>query len=228
MIFERRRPLAHLVQEIAWLRTTYPALRRLRFSGCGFPLDESYLKEFAAAFAAAPLPFSARVKPADLDARAAAQLRQAGCDELELEVLSGSNFIRNEIFNLDLSEEAIVRAFAAARGAGLRTTALVQVGLPYETVITVEQTANLLRRLAPDQTEVRVYYPLPGTKAYELCRENGWLSGRGEADYFTGQSTLDLPGLDAGAIRRYATLIPRMSQRPKGWPLLGWLWGRSS
>jgi radical SAM superfamily enzyme YgiQ (UPF0313 family) len=220
MIFERRRPVAHLAREIAWLRATYPNLRRLRFSGCGFPLEEAYLKEFSAALAAAPLPFAARVKPADLGARAAGQLRQAGCDEVELEMLSGSEFIRNEIFNLDLSEEAIVRAFAAARGAGLRTTALVQVGLPYETVVTVEQTASLLRRLAPDRVEVRVYYPLPGTKAYELCRENGWLSGRGEADYFAGQSTLDLPGLDSGAIRRYATLIPRLVHRPKAWPLL--------
>ncbi|NIA22492.1 MAG: hypothetical protein GWP05_11145, partial [Anaerolineaceae bacterium] len=147
-------------------------------------------------------------------------LKQAGCYEVELEVLSGSDFIRNDIFNLDLSDRQIIRAFAACREAGLKTRAMVQIGLPYDTVVTIEQTGKLLRRAGTDAVEVQVYYPLPGTKAYELCHENGWLSGRDAAAHFAGQSTLDMPGLDASTIKRYTTLLPHLVRHPKAWPAL--------
>ena len=77
-----------------------------------------------------------------------------------------------------------------------------------------------LRRAGTDAVEARVYYPLPGTKAHELCHENGWLSGRDASAYFAGQSVLDMPGLDAQTIKRYATLLPHMVRHPKAWPTL--------
>ena len=102
----------------------------------------------------------------------------------------------------------------------LKTRAIVQVGLPYDTVVTIEQTGQLLRRVGTDAVEVQVYYPLPGTKAQELCHENGWLSGRDASAYFAGQSVLDMPGLDAPTIKRYATLLPHLVRHPKAWPTL--------
>jgi len=217
----RRRPVAAIAREIEHLRTTYPAMRGLKIGGCAFPLDADYLGEFLEALSG-PLrvPFTVRVKTSEVTPEMAALLKQAGCFEIGLEILSGSNFIRNDIFQLDLSDRQIFDAFAAARKAGLRTRALVHVGLPYDTVVSMEQTGNLLRRAGADSVDVRVFYPLPGTKAYDLCRENGWLSGRGASDYFDGESPLDLPGLDTTAIRRYAALIPHLVHHPKAWPLL--------
>lgn len=221
LVFLRRRPVAALVKEIEHLRTSYPTLRGLRIAGCAFPLDEGYLKEFAGAFSGPTrVPLAVRVKTSEMTAAMATLLRQAGCFEVEFDVLSGSDFIRNEIFQLDLSEKQIIEAFAAARQAGLRTCGLVQVGLPYDTVVTMEQTGNLLRRTGADAVEVRLFFPLPGTKAYEVCHENGWLSGRDGESYFAGQSPLDLPGLDAATIKRYATLISLLVHHPKAWPLL--------
>jgi radical SAM superfamily enzyme YgiQ (UPF0313 family) len=217
----RRRPVAALAKEIEHLRTSYPALRALRFAGCVFPLDESYLRDFTAA-CAGPLrvPFTARAKTSELSPELARLLRQAGCYEVELEVLSGSDFIRNEIFQLDLSEEQIGRAFAAAQQAGLRTRAAVQVGLPYDTVVTMEQTGELLRRLAPDEVEAGVFFPLPGTTAHDICRENGWLSGGDPARSPSGDSPLDLPGLDGATIRHYAAIMPLLARGPRAWSLV--------
>ncbi|NIA22013.1 MAG: hypothetical protein GWP05_08655, partial [Anaerolineaceae bacterium] len=100
----RRRPVEALAAEVEHLRTTYPSMRGLRFVGCTFPLDEDYLRQFAETFSGPTrLPFTARAKTSELTAGAAALLKQAGCYEVELEVLSGSDFIRNDIFNLDLS-----------------------------------------------------------------------------------------------------------------------------
>lgn len=217
----RRRPIDAVMAEIEHLRTAYPMLRGLRIAGCVMPLETAYLSEFAEALSGpSRIPFTARVKTGELTAEMARLLKAAGCFEVELEVLSGSDFIRNDIFQLDLSEDQVLGAFAAAREADLRTRALVHVGLPYDTVVTMEQTGELLRRAGADAVEVRIFYPLPGTKACELCQENGWLSGRDPAEYFRGASPLDLPGLDAETIRRYAVLIPHLVHHPKAWPLL--------
>jgi radical SAM superfamily enzyme YgiQ (UPF0313 family) len=217
----RRRPVEAVLQEVEHLRTAYPRLRGLKIAGCAMPLDEPYLERFAEAFSGpSHIPFTTRVKAGALTRPMAGLLRRAGCWEVELEVLSGSDFIRNDIFDLDLSEKQVLEAFAAARAAGLRTRALVHVGLPYDTVVTMEQTGHLLRRAGCDAVDVELFYPLPGTKAYELCRENGWLSGRDAERYFDGESPLDLPGLDAETIRRYAALIPHLVHHPRLWPLL--------
>lgn len=221
LVFLRRRPVAAVVKEIEFLRTAYPAMRGLRVGGCTFPLDEAYLTEFAAALPGPTrVPMVVRVKTSEMTSAMAALLRQAGCFEVEFEVLSGSDFIRNDIFQLDLSEKQILTAFAAARQAGLRTRALAQVGLPYETVVTMEQTGNLLRRVGADSVDVQLFFPLPGTKAYEVCQENGWLSGRDAESYFAGHTPLDLPGLDAATIKRYLTLMALPVEHPKAWPLL--------
>ncbi|MBN2581453.1 MAG: radical SAM protein [Planctomycetes bacterium] len=217
----RRRPVQALATEVEHLRTTYPAMRGLRFVGCTFPLDVEYLNRYTEIFCGPMrVPFTARVKTSELTAETAELLRKCGCYELELEVLSGSDFIRNEIFNLDLSERQILEAFAACRTAELKTRALVQVGLPYDTVVTIEQTGKLVRRAGADAVDVSIYYPLPGTKAHHVCQENGWLSGRGADAFLAGQSALDMPGLDAATIKRYATLLPHLVHNPKAWPAL--------
>jgi len=221
LAWSRRRPMAALVKEVEHLRTTYAGVRGLRFGGCTFPLDAAYLREFAQAFSG-PLRvgFTARAKTSEVTGELAGLLKEAGCFEVRLEIVSGSDFIRNEIFELDLSEEQIFVAFSAARQAGLRTRALVHVGLPYDTIVTLEQTGRLLQRLGPDAVDAAVFFPLPGTKAYDVCRENGWLSGREACHYFQGESPLDLPGLDAKAIRRYVAIMPGLPGHPKTWSLL--------
>jgi hypothetical protein len=55
---------------------------------------------------------------------------------------------------------------------------------------------------------VEVYYPTPGTRAAELCRESGWVSGRGEEGYWNQASTLDMPSLPAERINELAVELP--------------------
>jgi radical SAM superfamily enzyme YgiQ (UPF0313 family) len=217
----RRRPIEAIVAEVEHLRAAYPTMRQLRFVGCTFPLDAEYLRRFAEAFSGpVRVPFSARAKTSELTPELASLLARCGCQEVELEVLSGSDFIRNDIFHLDLSDQQILSAFAACRAAGLKTRALVQVGLPYDTVVTIEQTGRLVRRAGADNVDVSIYYPLPGTKAHQVCLENGWLSGRGADAFLAGESALDMPGLDAAAIKRHAMLLPHLVRNPKAWPAL--------
>lgn len=48
-------------------------------------------------------------------------------------------------------------------------------------------------RLRPDFANVRPYYPWPGTRALDICRDNGWVHPRGEEQYHHDRAGLDIP-----------------------------------
>jgi len=81
---------------------------------------------------------------------------------------------------------------------------------------------KLDRRLKPDRHEVRVFHPLPGTRALDICREAGWLSNRGEENYTLQRSILDMPNMPAATIERVARRLGRKlgANGPPGF------WGR--
>ncbi|MCC7293635.1 MAG: radical SAM protein [Phycisphaerales bacterium] len=219
--FVRRRSPDHVCDEIDDLCLAYPQTERIRFSDHPFALDHEWLEEFAAVYAnRCGLPFSCHVRASSLDEATADLLHAAGCDLAEIELISGSNFIRNEIFDMDTSARQIDRTFELLRDRGIRTHAINYAGAPYSTEITEADTVKLNRRLAPDGFEVRVYYPFPNTKASGIAREMGWLSNRGEACYAEDKSVLDMPTLPARAILRIARRMPHEVTAP---PPPAWL-----
>jgi len=111
-------------------------------------------------------------------------------------VISASNLIRNEIFEMDLSGAQMVDLFAALREADIRSRAVVYLGAPYESEASLGDMRKLLNQLKPDTVDIRPYFPFPGLRATETCRENGWLHTRG-AEQFRA----DLPGINMPACR---------------------------
>ena len=49
------------------------------------------------------------------------------------------------------------------------------IGLPGETKETIEKTKMFIREIKPEQIQVSVSSPFPGTELYEWCKENGYL-----------------------------------------------------
>lgn len=218
--YVRRRSPDHICDEIDRICESYPATRRIRFPDHAFALDFDWLDEFTEVYTQrCGLPFSCHVRPPFLDEASADRLAEAGCDLAEIEVVSGSNFIRNEILNMDTSLRHIERAFDLLRERNIRTHAINYVGVPYSTEITELETVRLNQRLAPDLVDVRVYYPFPNTKAAGIAREMGWLSNRGEHEFSEDKSVLDMPALPARTINKLASAMPRdiLSNRHPPW-----------
>lgn len=187
----RRRTPENVIAEINLLRARYPGVRRVRFLDHAFALDPGWLERMLAAYAErCGLPLRCHVRLNAVEEALAARLAAAGGELADVEVISGSDFIRNEIFDMELSGAQIAAAFASLRAAGIRTRAVVYAGSPYESEASLAETRALLLRVRPDLTEVRPYYPFPGTRALETARDNGWLHVGGEEQYH-----LDRPGL---------------------------------
>lgn len=202
--WQRHRSVGNVLAEIRALRTAYPSARSVRFRDHAFALDRAGLDEFLRAYAATDaLPMRCHLRANDVRPIDIARLAACGMAAADVELISGSDFIRNEVFAMELSEERIVETFEALRGAGVQSTATVYLGAPYESEVSLEETRELLRRIRPDAVDVRPYHPFPGTTAADLARENGWAHPRGEEQFHTDRNGVDMPTCRAEAVGEF-------------------------
>lgn len=203
----RRRSPENVLAEIELLRKTYPAAREVRFLDHAFALDEAWLARFLEIYAArGGLPFRCHLRANATSEEQIRRLAAAGCVAADVELISGSDFIRNEIFDMELPEARVRETIAALRDARVRSRVVVYLGAPYESEASLDETRALLLALRPDQVEVRPYYPFPATRGREVCRDNAWLHVRGEEQYHADQCGIDMPAcrpeLVAAFVRR--------------------------
>jgi hypothetical protein len=58
------------------------------------------------------------------------------------------------------------------------------VGMPHETRSYILDTIKLNAKVKPKAMHVSVFYPYPGTKAYEMCRRDGLLTDKYSASIY--------------------------------------------
>ncbi len=100
-----------------------------------------------------------------------------------------------------LSVAEIERAVRLTKEAGIKVQASFIMGLPGETRQTVRETAEALKKLAPDVYGCTPALPLPGTELRRLVREKGHLVAKDYEDYMLGQIVLGTDELSTDDIR---------------------------
>ena len=200
----RRRPPGNILAEIAQLRERYAGVQRVRFLDHAFALDDAWLADFLPVYRQkCGLPFRCHLRANAATDEIIRRLAEAGCELVDVEVISGSDFIRNEVFSMDLGNDAIRATLAGLRAAGIRSRAIVYLGAPYEGEASLEDTRTLLLDVKPDLVDVRPYHPWPGTRARVLCQEQGWLHPRGEEQYHQDRTGIDLPACRPDALAAF-------------------------
>lgn len=214
----RRRSAEQVMQEIDALARAYAGAQRVRFLDDSFALSRPWLEELLDAYAAAcPLPFECRLRANRVAGLPLERLARAGCRQVEVDVISASALIRNDIFQMDLSVEQIVETFARLREAGLRRRARVLVGAPYESEASLDAAVRLLERIEPNAIDARPYYPWPGTRGAEVCRENGWLHSRGEEQLHRDEPGIDMPACRPPIVMSYLRRMRKMAPSAPAW-----------
>lgn len=75
------------------------------------------------------------------------------------------------------------------------------LGLPFETVEDIKQTIQINRIAQPERSRTSIFFPYPGTKLYEVCKENNFLGDDFSIDLERTQSVLHLPSLSKRRIQ---------------------------
>jgi len=215
------RPLRAILQEMFNLAEEHLDMAGFRITNPRWVSAPEWLAKFADAYARdVALPFRTVLAPRDVTDAVAPLLARAGCEEVLIEVGSGSTLIRNDILGLEVSAGDLVAAFAALRRAGVRSAARVEIGAPYETPASLDETLLMLNRLAPDRVEAVLHFPAPGTRAYAAARENGWLVGDPAAAYRAGRPALALPALSEDDLITARETVPYAVHHPRAAALI--------
>ena len=136
----------------------------------GFRVD--WVNEFAEALTegGGGLPFTIQTRADLVSPRMAEALRTAGCQEAWLGAESGSQKILNAM-NKGTRVGEIVEARKLLGAAGIRVGFFLQLGYLGEMLEDILATRRLVREARPDDVGVSVSYPLPGTKFYEMVKQ---------------------------------------------------------
>lgn len=204
--FVRLREIRAVIDEIVSAKERY-GIRKVTFSDETFTLSKRRVLEFCAAYRKdVGLPFLCQTRANHLDDEICRALKAAGCESVNIGIESGNDHIRNEVLKRGMSRETIVKAFASARAAGLRTGAFNIIGLPFETEGTIRETIELNREVRPDTALCTMFMPFKGTELRDLCEKNGWLEGENNDSYYRC-FVLRLPTVDTRTIYAYQLLF---------------------
>lgn len=192
--YVRQRSPENVIQEIQGLKETY-RFSTLNFYDEAFGFNRKWVSHFCEMYSAEiGYPFGAFIRAETMDKETLHLLSRAGLRLIYLGVESGNAAIRRNVMNRQVSNDQILQTCRDARSEGIQIWTFNMVGVPGETVDTIRETMALNRIINPHFASVSIYQPFPGTKMYELCRENGYI----EKDYSTSlyeNSVLKLPTL---------------------------------
>jgi radical SAM superfamily enzyme YgiQ (UPF0313 family) len=197
--FVRFLSVGRLLSRIQGLFRRYPLAETLEFFDDTFILNRRWLAEFAERYPpAVGRPFYCNVRADLVDKEVVRLLKKAGCVRVNMAVETGTECLRREVLNKDVTDDDLKRAFGVFRKAGIRTYAHNMVGIPHETEENILRSIALNRILRVDDLQCWTFYPYPGTEAREVCLKNGWIVERGSVTV-AGKNTLsslDQPGID--------------------------------
>ena len=131
-------------------------------------------------------------------------MKKAGCRLINLGIESGCQQTLDAM-NKGTSVDQNEKAIKWVKDAGISIAASIIVGYPGETVDTIKQTFESIKKAKPDEVYVCVATPYPGTDLYDLVHKLGWKMSPDWSRYDTMNSVFenpDLPGEKLDELRK--------------------------
>jgi len=195
--YVRFRSVDSVINEIKGLQKKY-MFNEICFDDEIFMLKKELVDEFCLKYKkeiALPFDFDLRVEFGSKELLS--KLKDAGSRMVIFGIESGNEAMRKKVLKRKMSNQQIIEAFRNAKEVGLKTKAFNMVGLPGETKEMFEDTIKLNTIVNPDALTIYVFFPYPGTEAYDLCKAKGYLDDNSEIPdkYVSRRDTiLRMPG----------------------------------
>lgn len=161
----------NVAEELAGLRASVNP-DHVWFADDVFGLTGRWIEAFADEVAArdARIPFMVQSRANLMKPRTVEALTRAGAEEVWMGVESGSQRVLDAM-DKDITVEQVRVATRTLRAHGVRSCWFIQLGYLGEEWEDVLLTRDLIREERPDDIGVSVSYPLPGTKFYQIVRD---------------------------------------------------------
>jgi radical SAM superfamily enzyme YgiQ (UPF0313 family) len=192
--YVRHFPVSQIIEEINFLLSTYNNISTFIFDDDLFTFYKDYLVDFCTAYKqATSLPFVVNAHINVFDQVRAEHLAAANCKIVKFGLESGSERIRREILNRKMSNEKIQKSIQLANENGLHSSVFLMIGLPGESLEDLMATIKLTANSLPGRFRWSFFYPFPGTRAYDITKDLGYLDREKQDSLtnFTEGSCLD-------------------------------------
>lgn len=104
-------------------------------------------------------------------------LGESNCGYVDLGIESFNDEILNYI-NKGITSRQIYEAIGLLKKYHVPIKLNILIGTsPLETEETIEETIRQAKRMKVDQLMINIVSPFPGTKFYDMAKENGWIEG---------------------------------------------------
>ena len=181
----RFRSADSLLEEVERVVKDFPQIEYNVFHDDLLPMKKGWFADFTRGYAArVGIPFEMNCHPALMDSDIAALAREAGCALIRFGIESGNEHIRRDVLDRSVSNRQIIEAFECCHRAGIQTLSYNMIGLPFESRGQVLDTIRLNARANPRVVHVSTFYPYPGTRAYDICKREGFLTDRHTDSYY--------------------------------------------
>jgi anaerobic magnesium-protoporphyrin IX monomethyl ester cyclase len=142
-----------------------------------------------------------------IDDEIALLLKKAGLKIAVLAIESGSPHVLREIIEKPLDLEQVRPAVEALRKQDLSIHTFFIIGFPGETPEDRNLTRELIINTGFDWNGIYIATPYKGSRLFELCSENGYISTGNSVEHSLYQCQITSPGIDPQAITREAYLL---------------------
>ena len=173
----RVRSAQNVLEEMTRAKALFPEAKEFFFDDDTFT-DNPHAGEIARGLGTLGITWSCNAR-ASVSKEKLRILKENGLRLLVVGFESGNQTVLNNVRKGILLDQA--RLFMkAARQLDIQVHGTFILGLPGETVETMEQTIRFARELDPYSIQVSLAAPYPGTELYDQARKNGWLAGEGD------------------------------------------------
>lgn len=118
-------------------------------------------------------------------------MRKAGCTKILLGVESGSQALLDGSIDKEITLQEVEDTIRWAKEAGIRIHCTYSLGAPGETRETLKETLQFIKKTDPDDIQVSLMTPIPGTPFYEKVKH--LVADWSDFDGVSGRSWCDLP-----------------------------------
>jgi anaerobic magnesium-protoporphyrin IX monomethyl ester cyclase len=210
----RHRSVEHVLQELAAIEAL--GIRYVHFEADLFTVKKQFIYDLCRAIIrhGIRLRWSCNSRVDSVDEAELEIMRQAGCFMIGWAIESGSEIVLRRAgkpTRLDHIHETI----AASSRLGINNWGCFQIGLPAETLATIQETIAFSKHLPLDRALFRVATPYPGTPFYAEALEHGWLRFERWEDYGS-RTVLNYPHLSAEQLDYWARRAARAWARRPG------------
>ncbi len=102
-------------------------------------------------------------------------MKKSGCYQINLGIESGNELVLRKIIRKPIRLEEVQEIVRKINGTGIWAHGFFILGMPGETKRTMMDTINFAINLNLDSASFFIATPYPGTRLFDICKENGYI-----------------------------------------------------